>query len=262
MGTWQYMAPEQLKGLEAATAADVWAFGCVLHEMLAGRDVRVRARLKPVRLDRLIDKCLAMDPAARPSAADLARELRLIRRTSPRRGRIVKAFVAAAALLLAVAALISVRRLTKTEQVPSKPVMILIADFDNQTGESVFDGTVEHAIGLALEDSKFVSTYPRQEAVASASLIESKAPLDERMARLVAQREGVDMVLAGVVAPERSGYVISARLLDPQRGVISVTATERITDRSHALGAIGEAGTGIATRPRRAGLEEGFAAFG
>jgi serine/threonine protein kinase len=37
LGTSQYMAPEQYDGRPADARSDIWAFGCVLYEMIAGR---------------------------------------------------------------------------------------------------------------------------------------------------------------------------------------------------------------------------------
>ena len=37
LGTSQYMAPEQYEGRAADARSDIWAFGCVLYEMIAGR---------------------------------------------------------------------------------------------------------------------------------------------------------------------------------------------------------------------------------
>ncbi|MGE5243569.1 MAG: protein kinase domain-containing protein, partial [Betaproteobacteria bacterium] len=101
LGTFQYMAPEQLEGREADVRSDIWAFGCILSQCLTGRapfegasqasligailkdqppPISSSAPLVPPALDRLIATCLAKDPNDRwQSAGDLARELRWIR---------------------------------------------------------------------------------------------------------------------------------------------------------------------------------------
>ncbi len=98
LGTVPYMAPEQLEGKKADARADLFAFGCVLYEMLTGyrafdgpsRAAVVAAVLSsepvplsqrqpaaPPILERLVTKCLAKDPDCRwESAQDAALELR------------------------------------------------------------------------------------------------------------------------------------------------------------------------------------------
>jgi len=44
---------------------------------------------------------------------------------------------------------------------PHAPVTLLIADFENKTGDSVFDGTLEPMLGVALEGAPFISLYNR-----------------------------------------------------------------------------------------------------
>jgi serine/threonine-protein kinase len=90
IGTVGYMAPEQLRGREADSRADVFAFGAILYEMLSGRRAFSRASridtafavlneeppalppAVPKRIARIVRRCLAKDPAARyASAAEL-----------------------------------------------------------------------------------------------------------------------------------------------------------------------------------------------
>src|SRR6058998_134356 len=88
LGTLQYMSPEQLHGQEADSRSDLFAFGCVLYEMLTGKRafegqsaasvIAAILEREPAPLDvappleRVVKKCLAKDPDQRfQTARDL-----------------------------------------------------------------------------------------------------------------------------------------------------------------------------------------------
>ena len=76
VGTAAYMAPEQAKGKDADRTADIWAFGCVLYEMLAGR-----ALFKGDTVSEVLADVLKTDPDWTRLPADTPESLRrLLRR--------------------------------------------------------------------------------------------------------------------------------------------------------------------------------------
>src|SRR5262245_52628560 len=108
LGTVQYMAPEQLEGIDADARTDIFAFGTVVYEMIAGRKAFagptqvsvIGAILKdepsslsaiqqatPSALDWVVRKCLAKNPAARwQSARDIVSQLEWIAQTGAQSG--------------------------------------------------------------------------------------------------------------------------------------------------------------------------------
>src|SRR6516162_9626853 len=78
----------QSKEKPADARANIYAFGCMLYEMLAGTQVGPnRRRIGPGKLERIVNRCLEEDPARRwQSAAELQRELAAV--SLPRRRRL------------------------------------------------------------------------------------------------------------------------------------------------------------------------------
>jgi Tfp pilus assembly protein PilF len=241
LGTLNYMAPEQLRGQPADARADVWAIGCLLHEMVTGQDVRARKAIRPAALNRIIARCLVDDPEGRWSGAhELAGELRRVLGRRPFRHLIPAAAVAACVAAALTAALVLQRRTavdTSTEAARA-PLSMLIADFENRTGDSVFNGALEHAVAIGLEGASFVSIFPRQEALASARTITPTPQLSAETARLVAQREGVNAVVSGVISGGASGYVITVNIIDSVPGLTIASARQSVTTKDGVLAAM------------------------
>lgn len=197
----------------------------------------------PEHLSNLVQKCLAIDLDQRyQSAAELLRDLdilagetivspamlSLVGAPAPapvaapaprqRRWRLWGA-TAAAALLLVAAGFFGWQKVARTPSMPQKPLTLLIADFNNATGDPLFDGTLESVLNVAMEGASFVNAYNRSQARKLGSALQPSAKkLDEPLARLVALREGISVIIDGSIMRQGEGYRISVRAIDAATG--------------------------------------------
>jgi tetratricopeptide (TPR) repeat protein len=120
---------------------------------------------------------------------------------------------------------------------------ILLTDFINTTGDSVFDGTLKQALAVQLEQSPFLNVYP-QERVRQALRYAGRSP-DDRVtvpiARDICQREAVKAVLTGSISPLGSNYVVSLEALNCRTGDTIARQQAEAASKEKVLQAVGTA---------------------
>ena len=130
--------------------------------------------------------------------------------------------------------------LTAIPPVEIEPVSVLIADFDNQTGDPLFEGSLEQALQFGLEGAAFVSTYERAAAKKLAEKLQSGDELNAEVAQLVAAREGIKLVLAGSIVPDGTKLDLAVSAIVPTSGEIIAEADVTARNKDEVLPAVGE----------------------
>ena len=246
IGTPDYMSPEQAKGQPIDHRSDIFSAGIIFYQMLSGQDPfqadtamgKIWKRTaEPARdlhevdngiprpLSDIVKKCLELDPEKRfASASELLQQIELWQGPGERvsgQARVplyFKVLAGISLLALATTAVLLGSRWRRNAP-PHSSVSLLIADFENKTGDAVFDGTLEPMLSLALEGAPFISSYNRGDArKIAARLKPGIASMDASAAEMVALREGVNVVLAGTIASDGAGYNVSVATLDPATG--------------------------------------------
>jgi serine/threonine protein kinase/tetratricopeptide (TPR) repeat protein len=271
IGTIEYMAPEQARGEHVDQRADVYAFGLILYDMLTGKrrsehavsavgelqkrlaqpppSIRTILPDIPQALDQLITKCTEPDAAKRfQTSAELGSAIALLDdngklRPVKRTIRLPYA-IAAAAILLALSGYIWWA--TRPTVTPDN-VSVVIADFRNTTKDTTFDGTLEPMLKRALEGASFITAFDRDgiRRQVGAQLPER---LDEAAARSIAIKQGLGVVLAGSIEPQRGGYQIAVTAIRAVTGETIASGAARANTKDNVL----DVATRLVTRVRSA----------
>jgi tetratricopeptide (TPR) repeat protein len=270
LGTVHYMAPEQARGEVVDQRADVYAFGLILSDMLVGvrkgenaiadlkrrmeaapPSLRTTAPAIPAALDQLITRCLQPDLAARfQTSAELVDALNALDANGELRPikRVVRlpVVVGVVALLLAISGGVWWYQRSLIPPPEHAPVSVLIADFENTTGDTGFDHALEPTLRLALEGASFVSAYDR--TIINRIGVQAPQKLDERAAQEIAVKQAVGVVVAGSVAKAGGGYTVAVRAIQPVTGKVITTARADTGDKNQ----VSAVASRLATSIRRA----------
>jgi tetratricopeptide (TPR) repeat protein len=117
---------------------------------------------------------------------------------------------------------------------------LLIADFENQTGDPRFDSALATAFTVSIEQSRYANVFPRMEL--DAVLKRMGRPQNERvtptLAREICQRENVRALIASSITRTGQEYALTAQLIDPKTGDTVRAYTERSYGEDHILEAL------------------------
>ncbi|HYA97040.1 MAG TPA: hypothetical protein VEH49_03020, partial [Methylomirabilota bacterium] len=251
---------------------DLFSFGAVLYEMVTGKtafsgsttaavydailhgEPVAPADLNPgtpAELQRIIRKALAKDRAERYQHAremrDALKQLRWVLESGTALSLAKPAASRSWLLWLATGAAVVLGGLLAGAffYLHGKPKLtekdsILLAEFANSTGDTVFDGTLKQGLFVQIEQSPFLRTVPAQEIARTLQMMGEKPDvrLTRALARQVCQRTGAAAEIEGSIASLGSQYVLGLEAIQCSTGntlAVEQVQAERKEDVLKAL---------------------------
>jgi eukaryotic-like serine/threonine-protein kinase len=275
LGTVAYMSPEQVRAKELDARTDLFSFGAVLYEMCTGTlpfrgestgvifkaildgaptpAVRLNPDL-PVELERIINKCLEKDRDLRyQHASELRADLRRLTRDSDsHKPRIFTKSIAVrrkpllwiATVVVVVGASAGYFFFHRTPKLTEKDTIVL-SEFANTTGDTVFNGALRQGLSAQLEQSPFLNLLSDERIAETLSLMSrpKETRLTHELAREVCQRTASSATVEGSIASLGNQYVIGLKAVNCRNGDSLADEQATANGKEQVLKALGEATT-------------------
>src|ERR1041385_6901213 len=135
------------------------------------------------------------------------------------------------------------------KRAPSPPLTerdtIVLADFINNTGDPVFDGTLKQALAAQLEQSPFLNIFSDQRVRETLRFMNRSADehVTKEIAREICQRQGLKAFLGGTISPLGGNYVITLDAINAQTGDTIAIAQAEAEGKEEVISALGTAAT-------------------
>ncbi len=280
LGTVGYMSPEQVRAEEVDARTDLFSFGAVLYEMATARmpfagespavvcseiltshpapPSQVNPRIQP-KLEDAIQRALEKDRDLRyQHASDMRADLQRLKRDSDSRHLAVAGQQASSArkrnpwlLMAAILCVAAIAGLAAWYFVSHRPARltdkdtIVIADFDNQTGDKVFDDALKQGLSVQLEQTPFL-TLVSELKIAETLKLMGRPPserLTAEVAREVCERNGSTATITGSIAQLGNQYVIGLKAVNCGTGDVLAEVQEQASGKEAVLKTLDVAAT-------------------